>query len=325
MKVLLVFIDGLGIGADNGQTNPCANESLQILNITERTSSHGTLPKGGLMVPLDATLGVKGLPQSATGQTALLTGINAAQRLGYHKQRFPNQDLRNILKQRSILKVVTDMGKRAAFINAFRPRFFEFRTEEIISKMSVTTVANWAAGLPFFTLQDIIDGISIYQDFTNRDLMNRGFDMPLYSPQQAGEILARASQKYDFCLYEYFKTDHAGHAQNKEQAQIEIQKLEAFLLTLINQMNFNSTLLVVTSDHGNIEDLSVKTHTTNRVPALIWGKHADSYSSGLHDLTDIVPLILAALDEKLHSTQENRRTEGLKLEFLQGKEVIPCQ
>jgi 2,3-bisphosphoglycerate-independent phosphoglycerate mutase len=325
VNVLLVFIDGLGIGENNPLKNPCANESVQILNITETTQSHMNLPQDGVMVPLDANLEVKGLPQSATGQTALLTGVNAAKRLGYHKQGFPNQQLRNLLKQKSILKLATQMGKRAAFINAFRPKFFECRTEEIIQRMSVTTVANWAAGLPFFTLQDIIDGRAIYQDFTNGDLMNRGFDMPLYSAQQAGAILARASQQYDFCLYEYFKTDHAGHAQNLARAQSEILKLEDFLQTLISQMDFRASLLIVTSDHGNIEDVSVRTHTTNPVPAFLWGVNAKVYSDGLQSLTDIVPLIVAALNENPISKMKQNTMHGLKLEFFQGKEVITCQ
>ena len=325
MHVLLIFIDGLGIGENNPLINPCAIESFQILNIVNDTHSKKIFPGDGVMIPIDATLGVDGLPQSATGQTALLTGVNAAKRVGNHKQGFPNKRLRDILRQKSVLKVAVERGKKAAFINAFRPKFFEYRTEDIISKMSVTTVANWAAGLTFHTLQDVIDGKAIYQDFTNKDLIDRGFDMPLYTPQQAGTILVRAAQKYDFCLYEYFKTDHAGHSQDMDRARNEIAKLEDFIRTLISQIDMEKFLLIVTSDHGNIEDMSIKTHTTNKVPVLLWGMKTELYRNELRSLTDIVPLILVALEEKPICGNEEYALQNSKLSFYQGKEVIPCR
>ena len=44
----------------------------------------------GIVVPTDAWLGVEGRPQSASGQTTILTGVNVPAQLGYHKQGFPN-------------------------------------------------------------------------------------------------------------------------------------------------------------------------------------------------------------------------------------------
>ena len=325
MHVLLVFIDGLGIGKSDSDMNPCADVNLQILNNVEELRRSRQLPERGVMVPIDATLGVEGLPQSATGQTALLTGVNAAKILGYHKQGFPNKRLRDILGQDSVLKKVLERGKRGAFINAFRPKFFEYKTEDIISKLSVTTIANWVAGLPFFTLQDVIDGNAIYQDFTNRDLIDRGFDMPIYTPQQAGEILANVAMKYDFCLYEYFKTDHAGHSQDMKRARNEIAKLETFISTLLSNIDLDNTLVIVTSDHGNIEDLSVRTHTRNMVPAFLWGKYVEHYRKRLTSVTDVVPLILDALEQRSQYTNDKKGNESSKLTFYRRKEVIPCR
>lgn len=325
VSVLLVFIDGVGIGEDNPQRNPCANNAFIIFNNVINDVPAKPLPHGGTMVPIDATLGIEGLPQSATGQTTLLTGVNAAQVLGYHKQGFPNKKLRDILKEESILKRITESGGHAAFMNAFRPRFFRYKTEEIISKLSVTTVANWAAGLPFFTLQDVIDKEALYQDFTNIDLIARGFNMPIYSPQQAGEILACAAREYDFCLYEYFKTDHAGHSQNMNRATEEIVKLEEFLNALLSHIDFDRCTLIVTSDHGNIEDLSVRTHTTNKIPAMIWSSKVRHFDDTIKSLTDIVPFILNILDKTSHPESDRNMVQGSTLEFYHGKEVIPCQ
>lgn len=324
MSVLLVFIDGLGIGEDDPQVNPCANNAFTVLNNVKGSGQTQSLPRGGIMVSLEATLGIEGLPQSATGQTTLLTGENAAKVLGYHKQGFPNKTLRDIIGEKSILKKVTDLGLKAAFINAFRPRFFQYRTEEIISKLSVTTVANWSAGLPFFTLQDIIEKKALYQDFTNVDLVERGFSMPIYTPRQAGEILASEAQRYDFCLYEYFKTDHAGHAQNMDRAYKEIAKLENFINTLLCFIDLDQCTLIVTSDHGNIEDLSVRTHTKNSVPAMIWGSHLTPDEDTLHSLADIVPFILNLHDLKYQSECKEEIRQGSKHQFCCRKEVIPC-
>lgn len=325
MPVLLVFIDGLGIGEDDPRINPCADATLRILNTVKGAPYERVLPRRGKMIPVDATLGIEGLPQSATGQTALLTGVNAAKVLGYHKQGFPNRQLRDILERQSILKKVVKMGKRAAFINAFRPKFFEYRTEDIISRLSVTTVANWVARLPFFTLEDVITGKAIYQDFTNIDLIDRGFDMPTYTPQQAGEILAHETQKYDFCLYEYFKTDHAGHSQDADRAKEEIVKLENFLNALLSHIDLSRFILIVISDHGNIEDLSVRTHTRNEVPAMIWGMDVTQLGKGPRSLTDIVPLIVTALEERSSFEIEKKMIQNSKLEFFRGKEVITCR
>ena len=275
------------------------------------------------MVSVDATLGIEGLPQSATGQTALLTGVNCAQILGYHKQGFPNKELRDILREKSILKKVTELERKAAFINAFRPRFFKHRTEEIISKLSVTTVANWAAGLSFFTLKDVIERRSLYQDFTNIDLIARGFNMPIFTPHEAGEILASEAQQYDFCLYEYFKTDHAGHSQNMNRATEEIAKLEEFIKSLLSHIDLDRCTLIVTSDHGNIEDLSVRSHTKNRVPVMVWGSQVVQIDR-LQSLTDIVPFVLEILSKKSLATNKRSTIKDSTLKFSHRKEVIPC-
>jgi hypothetical protein len=49
------------------------------------------------LLALDAGLGVSGLPQSATGQATLLTGINVPAALGYHYGPKPNRAVAEIL------------------------------------------------------------------------------------------------------------------------------------------------------------------------------------------------------------------------------------
>jgi len=48
---------------------------------------------------------------------------------------------------------------------------------------------------------------------------------------------------------------------------------------------------VVTSDHGNLEDLSTRNHTLARVPVLGFGRAAGRVEA-VRDLTGLAPLLL---------------------------------
>ena len=100
MSVLLFFIDGLGIGS-RGPQNPLDGlVGAEPLAIFRDEISETSLD--GVVVPTDACLGIEGRPQSASGQTTILTGINAPALLGYHKQGFPNQALLEIIREQSL-------------------------------------------------------------------------------------------------------------------------------------------------------------------------------------------------------------------------------
>ena len=55
------------------------------------------------------------------------------------------------------------------------------------------------------------------------------------------------------------------------------------------------TLIVVTSDHGNVEDLGVRQHTMNAVPGLFIGADHAAVAAQMHDLTDLAPALRRAL------------------------------
>ncbi|HNW60297.1 MAG TPA: peptidase [bacterium] len=292
--ILLVFVDGLGIGRHDPESNPCCRPGLRLLHQCEETPFPHPLAPAGLALGLDANLGVAGLPQSATGQTALLTGINGARLLGRHLNAFPNKALREVIAVHNILKRFTDAGFRAAFLNTFRPPFFDLDPFAIISHLSVTSVSNLYAGLKFFDLDDLRAGRSVNQDITGASLRDHGFDVPLYSPQEAGEIIGRASQHYDFSLFEYFQTDVAGHSRDFSRALPVLIRLEDFLASILATVDLTTTLVLVTSDHGNIEDLAVKGHTRNPAMTLLFGCGCSEIAAQLHTLTDVTPVLLAA-------------------------------
>ncbi len=294
-RVVLFFVDGLGVGDRDRAANPLAAIPDGHLSVFKDGPFPGRVRNNGLSIGLDAALGVDGIPQSATGQTALLTGINAPRLLGRHLFGFPNSALRAVIMEHSLLKKIRELGLKCAFLNAFRPRFFELGRAIWKKPLSVTTWTNGAAGLPFFTLDDVAAGRSIYQDFTNRSLRERGFDVPLYSPEEAGAILGRRSADFDFLLYEYFRTDGAGHSCDMDRSLTELLGLERFLESALQSIDLAETLVIVTSDHGNIEDLTVKGHTRNPALTVLWGRSAEEARSRLETIQDVPRLILDLL------------------------------
>ncbi|HMJ24288.1 MAG TPA: hypothetical protein VK475_00585 [Pyrinomonadaceae bacterium] len=290
MSVLLFFIDGLGIGT-RGPHNPFDRlddaEPLAIFR-----DEPPVIPFGGLLAPTDACLGVEGRPQSASGQTTILTGINAPATIGYHKQGFPNQALLDIIREHSIFLQLKRAGvNQITFANTYSQKFFESRPRWI----SATTAAVEAAGLRFNTVSDLKAGRAVFQDFTNAMLIERGEPVDLRSPEEAGEVLSSIVAANKFTLYEYFITDKIGHAQDYEAAARVLRALALFIRSLLGKLDLENTTVVLTSDHGNIEDLSVRNHTLNLVPTIVWGKHRTKLAARIRSLTDITPGIIDVL------------------------------
>jgi hypothetical protein len=293
MSVLLFFIDGLGIGS-RGPFNP-----LDGLNDAEplahfRSEELKTI-LDGIVVATDSSLGIEGRPQSASGQTTILTGINVPLLLGYHKQGFPNAAMLEIIRDHSIFLQLTHAGvKPITFANTYTERFFHERPRWV----SATTAAVEAAGLPFRTLAHLKAGRAVYQDFTNAVLIERGEDVDPRTPDEAATVLARIVNENRFTLYEYFITDKVGHAQDMQAARSVLQALARLIRGVLAKIDLKNTSVILTSDHGNIEDLSSRNHTLNNVPTIAWGANAKSIAGRIKSLADITPAIVETLTEK---------------------------
>ena len=293
MSVLLIFIDGLGIGF-RGAANPLDGladaEPLAIFR--------GEIPEtpfDGIVVPTDASLGIEGRPQSASGQTTILTGVNAPALLGYHKQGFPNAAMLEILREHSIFLQLARPGvEPITFANTYTQKFFEERPRWI----SATTAAVEAAGLRFRTVSDLVAGQAVYQDFTNTMLIERGEDVKPRTADEAAAVLARIVGENRFTLYEYFITDKVGHNQDMPAAKVVLRNLAAFIRGTLTGIDLSRTSVILTSDHGNIEDLSSRNHTLNQVPTIVWGLHRERIASRIKSLADITPAIVETLTEK---------------------------
>jgi len=299
MKVLMVFLDGFGIGSED-KKNPYfwADTPLldSILGGHLLYNNFGAVQgEKAVMVPTDASLQVPGIPQSATGQATIWTGINAARVAGGHIRAYPNKLLRHLISTSSIMKVLAESGKKVTFANAYRSEYFELVKERKI-RHSASTLTALSANLSLRTLQELNEKNAVYQDFTNKLLAEWGYDVEVITPEEAGKTLARIASDHDFTLYEYFLTDRVGHEQNMSRAVKILEDLDRFIGACVAASNLEEMLLLITSDHGNIEDLSVKIHTRNPTPTLIVHNNAKGSSWGtISSLTDITPFILDVL------------------------------
>jgi len=289
-SLLLFFIDGLGIGT-RGHHNPFDGLS-DAAPLAVFQHEPAEIPFAGVLAPTDACLGVPGRPQSASGQTTILTGVNAAAATGAHKQGFPNQSLLDIIREHSIFLQLKKSGVDSiTFANTYTQQFFDRRPRWI----SATTAAVQAADLRFNVVEDLKAGRAVFHDFTNALLRERGEAVSLRSPEEAASVLAGVVASHRFTLYEYFITDKIGHAQDYEAARTMIPMLAKLIRSLLARIDLEHTTVILTSDHGNLEDLSVRNHTLNPVPTIVWGRQRASIAARIRSLTDITPAIVAAL------------------------------
>ncbi|HSW67339.1 MAG TPA: hypothetical protein VLH16_02040 [Bacteroidales bacterium] len=251
------------------------------------------------LLGIDATLGVPGFPQSATGQASIFTGENAAALLGSHLSGFPDQTLRQLLSAKGMFKKIRKNGYRASFANTYRPPFFDLLRKGLPgNRYSCSTLIAYYGGLPFNGLNELKQGRALFMDITNEVLQRMGFDVPLITPEEGAQRLLKISKNYDFCMFEYFLTDLAGHLGDEAEASRVISILDRFVGTIANQVDTEDTLLLVTSDHGNLEDPSNRFHTLNQVPVLLVGPAELRHRlvSNMTDLTDLLPAIQSILE-----------------------------
>ena len=290
--ICFIFLDGLGL-APADEHNPLARAAMPRLHewlggpmVADRLVERD----GVLLRPLDACLNVEGLPQSATGQTSLLTGINAASLVGAHLAAYPTAPLQEVIAEHSLLKQATDRGLRATFANAYTGLYWE-RVAQRKLRHSATTLATMAAGLRFRTLDDLARGEAVYWDITHQVMrLALGLDVPLLTPEEAGRRLARLTATHDLVLFESFLTDLAGHRRLPWPAEAVLTLLDRFLGSLLDSLPTGATL-VLSSDHGNLEDARTRAHTRNPVPLLVIGPGAAAFRLA-RSITDVTPGIL---------------------------------
>ena len=293
-RFLVVFVDGVGL-APASTANPFSAATMPYLTrilggpLTAESTQAGNEV---LLRPIDACLGVDGLPQSATGQATLFTGVNAAAELGRHVTGLPGPRVRAIVEGRGILRRAVAAGFRTTFANAYTSGYLA-SLERGDSAPSVTTCLCRSAGLRLRTTKDLETGRAVTWDIVGDLYGSRaGVETEPTKPEAAGQRLARISADYDLTLFETFLPDLAGHQRIEMPPAAVVSRLDRFLEGLLESRAGVSVILV--SDHGNLEDPSSRRHTRTPVPLFVVGPAAPLFAEA-RSVADATPIILGAL------------------------------
>lgn len=293
--VVFVFLDGVGLGTRSH--NPFLAAEMPFLDelLEDQrplAASPEAITQRGAAFGVDACLGVTGRPQSATGQAALASGRNVPSLLGEHFGPKPNAAIRSMLDEGTLFSELAKSGLRVISANAYPPPFFE-GINSGRRLLSVFPYALQEAGLTLGNLDTYKSGQAISGSLTGRDWREHlGLsDVPIYSPETAGALVGRRSQEVDFLFYEHWVTDVLGHRRQFAEAAKHFSDLDSFLRGLTNSTDLAQTLILVGSDHGNVEDCSHGRHTLHPALSMAWGSCFELATEKLQDLTSFRPFL----------------------------------
>lgn len=279
MRVTFLFVDGLGISAK--AESPLHTEPLATLR--RLTGGFSNVPFDAPELAyrvLDATLGIDGLPQSATGQATLLTGVNAAALLERHQGPHPGPRLRALLEAQSLHVWAAAQGLGVFHANGYRP---EYLTRVMASRRNMLSAFAIAARAAGCSLLDLADPRAHWPGYWS-------------DPLWAGGALAEASAAHHVTVLEYWALDYAGHRERETIAE-RLRELDAFVAGYLAAAT--DTTLVITSDHGNAEEPWHHQHSRNPVPLVVAGPAAASVPAGLDSLVGVTPWLRTVLAERL--------------------------
>lgn len=296
-KAMIFFMDGVGLGENDPQSNPFLSAHLPQLTALfgagwflqdsgQRSHARATLQ------PTDAQLGVSGRPQSATGQATILSGRNVPATVGEHYGPKPNQAVRDEIDKGTLFAEVHASGGSAALLTPYPHGYFKAidSGRRLYSSVPYAAVQ---AGLGLYGVEELRTGRAISPGFTGeawRDQLGYA-DIPTYSLSTAGAKIAAIAETHTFSFFEHWPSDRLGHRGTAEEAARHLELLDSVLGSLITHWADGDSLLIITSDHGNIEDKSSRRHTENPVPTIVVGEGHAQLADRITSLTDIAPVV----------------------------------
>jgi len=112
---------------------------------------------------------------------------------------------------------------------------------------------------------------------------------------EAGQKIATVAQDYRFSFFEHWPSDRSGHRGTLEEAVQHLEMIDQALGSLFEAWNWENGLLIITSDHGNIEEKHHRQHSRNPVPTILFGRAHAQYAPQINNLADIAPVVRAVL------------------------------
>jgi hypothetical protein len=294
--ILMLFLDGVGIGKIDFYYNPFFKYNFKSFKdiFGEIPSINNSTLKNDnyFLFPTDANLEVDGLPQSGTGQASLFCGFNAPKFVGKHYGPYPYSTTIPVLKEKNILVHFYKKHNSSYFANAYPKLFFDYINSGR-SRLSVTTLTCKLSGIKLNRVTDVRKGMAITAELTNERWNKRlGYKLPVIKPKTAARRLLKIARKNKFTLFEYYLSDHLGHLRLAKEFEKLFFEMDEFLFTLLTELDKNNMTLIICSDHGNLEDLSTKTHTRNPALTITTGKNAEKIFNSVEDISQIKSAII---------------------------------
>lgn len=276
-RIAFLFVDGLGISGDDRSVL----RTTPLPTLAALTNGFAPVPHDSGAIAyrvLDATLGVDGLPQSATGQTTLLTGVNAALVLGRHQGPHPGSQLQALLADQSLQVWARSRRLRLFHANGYRAEYLQRIAGARRNMLSAFGFAARAAGESLLDLDD------------------PRAHRPGYwiDAAEAGRAFAAAADAHDLSVLEYWALDYSGH-RDRAAVPVRLAELDSFVGAFVGAAS--ASTLVITSDHGNAEEPWHERHTRNLVPFIAHGPAAHGVPSSMSSIEDVAGWIRTAMTE----------------------------
>lgn len=251
--VVWLALDGVGHPDDAPVKGSPWDQSLPTLR-----------PLVGAGRALDAALGVPGLPQSGTGQACWLTGQDAVRVMGEHFGPQPGPTLQRLLRAHSLPARLAGTGARAALVNHYAPEYAASGASGR-NRLGCFPYAFRSAGWPLNPPGVPLLGATLGLEYRAPWPRTR----PLTELTRAGQALAHAAPDWDLLVADLWFGDLLGHQGRPDTppavalaAREYLRGVDALLTGLLDA----GARVVLSSDHGNLEDVQVKAHTLARVP-----------------------------------------------------------
>jgi len=306
MKLVFLFVDGIGL-ASRSETNPFHIYQMPKLKhalglgflLEDATVQNSNL----VFKPIDSGLGCDGAGQSGTGQFTIYTGFNGAQLFGRHYGPYLPSTLRARLADENIFKRLKQFGKKSCYANAYPKQFIDTCLSLRERGKIRSSVLFEAAVIEKVQIRNNLD--LKQQKAVSGDIIswwwgqNEAFgdsEIPVISAETAAENLLALLDSYDAVFFEFFYADLSGHRRIETHTSEIVSRLDAYLAAIITHLP-SDTLFILTSDHGNFEELSHDRHTQNPVPLLVKGPQAEAFHA-VKSLCEIVPALFTVLSNE---------------------------
>ena len=310
MALYFIFWDGVGLGKKDPSVNPFFSAQLP----TMKKLFQGNLPSlsmrrfsrnGVSYSPVNTTLRVAGLPQSGTGQAAIMTGINTSRYVGKHFGPHPYSTLIPVIKEKNLFRQLQMKGFSYNFVNAYPKKYFDFLFGPK-GKIPTIALSYLSTGRTLNDHRTILSGKGISADISGTRWKELGHpEVSSEDPSVVGKRFVSLGRDHTLAFFEYFLPDYAGHSQDMLAAVEVLERMDGFLEGMIDSFDASRDTIIMISDHGNIEDLSVKTHTRNPVPLIVIGKHFEYFPRVIKNLTQVAPAVFTAVTHDIQFPLKN--------------------